>query len=483
MDELSRWWRDGGNGVCALVGIGGAGKTAIAERFLRILPGVLADGPDAPKDDSLPRRNAVFVFSFYNAPNPSVFFAELTAWLENRPYDPSAERPSASKALWTLQRAPEVLLVLDGLERVQNDGARGGEFGRITDEALRTFVRRAGDCILPRVSVIISTRFVLGDLAYAASPCYRHIAVDRISIDACVDLLRERGVSGGRSSLVRLARRGGRHALTVDLVGGYIAYFGAGDPSAAPQLPSPDELRQIVADSPDSRLRYVAEQNARFNRVAASYRAAMLEQAPARLALLERICLFRLGVDAETLAAIFTGPGKEGISPPELARLASGAVAAELRRLADMRLIELSKDGKYSIHPAIRDGFRESMDPDVARAGHQAASEALQASLGSQPGRRALPDPANLDHLEEIFFHTLEAGRVRAAAGLLDDTGLLAVGLVGHYDRGQRILRALVGGLDPRDASRPDDLDENVWALILFYVGGLSSGAGATRAG
>lgn len=38
LDEVCDWWRSGGQGVCALVGMGGAGKTAITERFLRMLP-------------------------------------------------------------------------------------------------------------------------------------------------------------------------------------------------------------------------------------------------------------------------------------------------------------------------------------------------------------------------------------------------------------------------------------------------------------
>ncbi len=32
-DALCEWWRRRGVGVCALVGIGGAGKTAIADRI------------------------------------------------------------------------------------------------------------------------------------------------------------------------------------------------------------------------------------------------------------------------------------------------------------------------------------------------------------------------------------------------------------------------------------------------------------------
>ena len=72
-DRLCDWWRRGGQGVCALVGIGGAGKTAVADHFLRVLPGSMADDPNLPKDDTLPAPGALFVFSFYKASNPDEF--------------------------------------------------------------------------------------------------------------------------------------------------------------------------------------------------------------------------------------------------------------------------------------------------------------------------------------------------------------------------------------------------------------------------
>ncbi|MCU0982035.1 MAG: hypothetical protein MUF25_23020, partial [Pirellulaceae bacterium] len=85
LDDVCQWWRGGGRGVLALVGMGGAGKTAIAERFLRVLPGGLPDDPDVPKDGSLPMPHGVFVFSFYDAPNPEAFFEALQMWLEHSP--------------------------------------------------------------------------------------------------------------------------------------------------------------------------------------------------------------------------------------------------------------------------------------------------------------------------------------------------------------------------------------------------------------
>ncbi len=83
---LCDWWRGGYGGVCALVGIGGAGKTAIADRFVRSLPGVFAS-PDVAADESLAVPRGLFVFSFYDAPNPDAFFREpasTTRWMRSR---------------------------------------------------------------------------------------------------------------------------------------------------------------------------------------------------------------------------------------------------------------------------------------------------------------------------------------------------------------------------------------------------------------
>jgi len=66
----------GGRGAraCARGGIGGAGKknTAIADRFLaRFLPAP-CDPSRLPKSSELSAKQ-LFVFSFYDAPNPIVF--------------------------------------------------------------------------------------------------------------------------------------------------------------------------------------------------------------------------------------------------------------------------------------------------------------------------------------------------------------------------------------------------------------------------
>jgi hypothetical protein len=107
--QLCDWWRKGRVGVCALVGIGGAGKSAIAERFLRILPGGLPALEGVLKDSTLPAPHGLFVFSFYDAPNPDYFFAELYAWLTGTPAEDSVRTPSYQQTLQQLARVPSAM--------------------------------------------------------------------------------------------------------------------------------------------------------------------------------------------------------------------------------------------------------------------------------------------------------------------------------------------------------------------------------------
>jgi hypothetical protein len=303
------WWRAGGKGVLALVGIGGAGKTAIADRFVRSVPGVTETEPHLQQDATLPLPEGLFVFSFYDAPNPEYFFDTLYDWLVTEFQLADRRRVTVTKSGVRMQASGlmvidalghirrKLLLVLDGLEKVQDDGSRSGMFGHIEHGGLRAFLLRIAAGLLPGVAVLVTTRFMLDDLTYerarGTAPLFASVSIDEISDLACIALVRNRGVHGGDGTLRAIGRACGRHALTVDLVGGYLVHFHDGRPAAPLDLPTPAELQRLAAHERDPQLRHVAAQTERFNRVAKSYHAA--------LALLQRLCLFRLGAEAATL--------------------------------------------------------------------------------------------------------------------------------------------------------------------------------------
>ncbi|MDA1056195.1 MAG: hypothetical protein O3C40_37930, partial [Planctomycetota bacterium] len=140
---------DRGLGVCALVGMGGAGKTAIAERFLnellentsatrqRVSPDGVAKihslAQRARIDAPLPHPHSVFVYSFYDDDKPENFFRHLQFWLEG---DSAPDKQKSPTQLMFDIQQHQGLIILDGLEKVQESGARGG-FGRLTSPSLR----------------------------------------------------------------------------------------------------------------------------------------------------------------------------------------------------------------------------------------------------------------------------------------------------------------------------------------------------------
>jgi hypothetical protein len=63
LETLRAWWSDGSRGVLALVGLGGAGKTTVAARFL----------DELLSSNHRPRPEGLFVWSFYQDPDPGRF--------------------------------------------------------------------------------------------------------------------------------------------------------------------------------------------------------------------------------------------------------------------------------------------------------------------------------------------------------------------------------------------------------------------------
>ena len=219
--------------------------------------------------------------------------------------------------------------------------------------------------------------------------------MEQLDADACVKLLRSRGVVEANDAVLRrLVEDHGRHALTVGLIGGYIGEFCGGAVAGLKSLGEIDLSDLDVRIRP--RLKALIAQERRFARVAERYRESLAEHEPATLALLERLCLFRLGIDAATLTSIFTGDAEQiqQVAGPALAALTPDDVQTTLERLTAMKLVEASSLtlrvceffnspaagwNKHSAVPAIR------MVIDMSSAG--TALRSFQPTENSQPLR------------------------------------------------------------------------------------------------
>ena len=181
MHRLAGWWRQSHAGVCALVGIGGCGKTTAADTFLRAT-GVLAARAPAPGGRLAPAPAGAFLFSLAAAP-PDVLFAEMLGWL-------AAPSSHVSDVLATLAgvartRSEPLLVVIDALEQVQSIGGTEG-VGRLTDARVRELLTRGAYGALPGVALLVTSRLALIDLEIQRLPLQTRIDMDAMDDAAAV---------------------------------------------------------------------------------------------------------------------------------------------------------------------------------------------------------------------------------------------------------------------------------------------------------
>jgi tetratricopeptide (TPR) repeat protein len=322
LEELLSHWGSGTGSIVGLVGLGGAGKTAIAARFL-----------DQVLHAEMQRRpNALFVWSFYQEPDSEQFLRTAYEYFAGESSAAAARGVALVHLLnESLACNGPHLIVLDGLERVQraeSDGA--GAHGQIEDPLLKHLLLTLAEH--DETMVLITTRFPLSDLEAARRAAsdrgarYHAIEVGGLSVEAGISLLRARGVHGEDAELEALVAGYGAHALTLDHLGGLIGQFLGGDPRRAPEAPAfsaPGVDRQAF-------------------RLARLLRAYEEHLPPAELALLCRLCLLRRSATVEQITAMFLcSPGIRARTVrtlPEDIRAALGGklfTAHALRDLAD----------------------------------------------------------------------------------------------------------------------------------------------------
>jgi tetratricopeptide (TPR) repeat protein len=385
-EELARLDRWAADSQVALVGVaawGGAGKTALVTRWA--WGGGMAQRPGL---------KGVFGWSFYADPSAEHWAEALLNWAgQQLGVTVTGPVRVAARVLTLLQILP-VLLVLDGLEVVQ-EGPAGDGFGRLLDGALREVL--AGACQQPGGGLILLTsRFPFADLEGFDGSTARMLAVPPFTPAEGAQLLADAGASwlseDQRRALVEAVDG---HALATGVLAGLLA-----------DRPATSDLDALRADlAADTRT------DARVARVLDFYATRLSE--PDRY-LLAAISLFARPVQAEAALAVTAHEAFAG-------RLA-GWTPATVRDAVRGRLSGLASwhpDQTISAHPLVRDTFRRLV---LAAAG--AAAETALAGLpdGTVASR------ADALQVVEVIELLLDAGHWQPADDLFrarsDDGGV-----------------------------------------------------------
>ncbi|HEX7676990.1 MAG TPA: hypothetical protein VF713_02625 [Thermoanaerobaculia bacterium] len=213
--------------VVTIVAWGGVGKTSLVARW--------AASTLAKEDHGGIER--YFDWSFYSqgtrtegdatgadkAASADIFIKEALEFFG----DPGLAATNAGawqkgERLARLVAEHRTLLILDGLEPLQD--ARSGE---LRDEAVRSLVR--GLAADNRGLCLITTRQQLPEISIYHQTSALELALGRLSKEAGAELLRKLGVNGTRAEREQLAADVNGHALTLTLLGKYIAEAHGGD--------------------------------------------------------------------------------------------------------------------------------------------------------------------------------------------------------------------------------------------------------------
>src|SRR5262249_44388427 len=148
LKELDAWVSDlaSPDRVWSLVAAGGTGKTAVAERAVAGMK---------------PGEANVLVWSFYEKPDAGAFLRECNHLFLGEDDGPAGGRLERLER--GLRDGRPHLIVLDGLELVQEDGGAGRVRGELSDHILKQLLQvlAAG---LGRARALVTSRYPLVDL-------------------------------------------------------------------------------------------------------------------------------------------------------------------------------------------------------------------------------------------------------------------------------------------------------------------------------
>ena len=217
---LDEAWVDQNTNIVTLVAFGGMGKTAIVNAWLNQM-----------RDDNFGGAEHVFGWSFYSQGasegkqvSADVFMASALDWFGDLGPDKGSPWDKGER-LAELIKNQKTLLILDGLEPLQNPPGEGG--GRIKDPSLQSLLRELANHN-PGLCVI-TTRLEVDDIKDFIGNSTQNISLDRLSPDAGIELLKHLGVKGTSEELKQASSEFGNHALALTLLGSYLNVVYDGD--------------------------------------------------------------------------------------------------------------------------------------------------------------------------------------------------------------------------------------------------------------
>ncbi|HEY6874568.1 MAG TPA: hypothetical protein VI298_17750 [Geobacteraceae bacterium] len=364
-----------------------------------------------------PGMERVFDWSFYSmgtreqgdASSDSFIKAALIFFGDREMAESAASAWDKGARLAALVAERPTLLVLDGLEPLQYPP--GQQTGKLKDPAVETLLRglaryNPGLCV-------VTTRESIADLARFGEASVSELPLHRLSTPAGVELLKHLGVRGSDAEFEKLVEDVKGHALTLNLLGRFLAEAHGGDIRRRDMVDIQEADEEIRGGHA-------------FRVIEAYEKWFMEEKKDGRrlLAVLNLLALFDRPADYGCIEALRQPPAIPGLTET-LVDQGKGKWNITLNRLQKCGLISLSSSissvgevwsggALLDTHPIIREYFAGQLRKQrlpAWRTGHRRLYDYLTKSMCD----KRQPSLEDLMPLYQAVFHGCQAGMYQRA--------------------------------------------------------------------
>jgi hypothetical protein len=404
---LTSAWRDDKIRVLSIVAWGGVGKTSLVTDWLTGFVNEQWAGVDA-----------FFDWSFYSqgtrdhntASSDTFFNAALRHFGEDAMAASGTAVEEKAARLAAVMGRQRTLLVLDGLEPLQHPRKPGQQEGRLKDAGIRRLLHSLAQAPNPGLC-IVTTRVPVIDLVRFHDTSVQEHILSQLSVRHGAALLHLAGahyagaaeIEADDRALLAAARDLKGHAMTLQMLGGYLRAVHAGDILRRDRV----DFEKVFEDQLEGHTYNVMEAYEQwFNAEGVRGRR--------QLAVLRMLGLFDRPADAGCIAALRSNGGIPGISD-DVASLSSDDWQITLAHLAEHRLVFADRTTQsLDAHPLVREYFARRLrkqKSDAWRAAHRRLYEHLTTT--TQEG--TTPTLEDLQPLYQAVVHGCLAGMYREA--------------------------------------------------------------------
>jgi tetratricopeptide (TPR) repeat protein len=386
--QITADWNDPQKHVTGLIGFGGEGKSSLARKWVDTLTGSKVEKLEGSNVQTFQPANlptGVFWWGFYENRSVDEFLEAALNYLSGGKIDPRQVPSSSLRAqiIGAMLGAGRYLFVLDGLEVMQHQ--EGDQYGLLQSADLRDLLSYFANPNNSSFCLITSRAPLLDLMEYTT---YTHRDVDRLSEADGISLLERLKVKGSREQMVKVISDWDGHALTISLLGSYLAEKYNGDIAHLADIPVP------TADEP----RYE-----RVHRVLRRYDEHLTQ---AEREFLKLFSAFRTPVHESAFEKVFAPLLGRDISRPD------APIPQLVTRLVTYRILHRDATSQtYTAHPLVRNHYLAILTKDDNKSQekdtHLKIKDYYLSIASDTPQYPTLDD---LKPLIEVVHHACQAG-------------------------------------------------------------------------